>query len=113
MQDGSELSADCLGKKARGLPGQLVGKRVCVNDFMNDGAVSTFPASVELQLKRNDETHHVCVNLEPIAPSPHSSHAHRLFQVKFQVTSSFPSMELSGLTVRYTGGDEPFYLWKI
>lgn len=40
------------------------------SSFMNEGVVSTFPASVELDLKGNDETHHFAVNLEPIPPSP-------------------------------------------
>lgn len=32
---------------------------------MNEGVVSTFSASVELELKSNDETHRFTVNLEP------------------------------------------------
>lgn len=61
-----------------------------VNDFMNKGVVPTFPASVELELKENDETRHLCANLEPVPPSPCSPSTLRLFQMKFQVTSSFP-----------------------
>lgn len=92
------------------LQGVWIGR---VNDFMNEGVVSTFPASVVSGLKGNDETHLLCVNLEPIPPSLCSPHDLGLFQMKFQVTSTFPWMELSRLSIRHMGGNGPFYLWRI
>ena len=71
---------------------------------MKEGVGSTFPTSVELEWKRNDEMQGLCVDLEPISPCPCLSHALRLFQVKFQVTSGFPRMALSRLSMRYIGG---------
>lgn len=95
LRHGFDLSADPLGKMPWALAGQLVGHRGCdcrvsLKDFMEEGVGSIFPTSVELEFKTIDETHGLCVDLEPISPSPCSSHALRLFQVKFQVTSGFP-----------------------
>lgn len=84
-----------------------------LSDFMNEGVVSTFSAAVELELKGNDETHRFAVNLEPTPLSPCSRHAPRLFQMKFRVTSSFPCMKLSRLSMRHIGSDGPSHLWRI
>lgn len=83
-----------------------------LSDFMNEGVVSTFSAAVELELKGNDETHRFAVNLEPTPLSPCSRHAPGLFQMTFQVTSSFPCMKLSRLSMRHIGSDGPSHLWR-
>lgn len=51
--------------------------------FYQWGSSAQFPASVELELEGNDETHCFCVVVEPISPSSCSPGVLGLFQMKF------------------------------